>query len=532
MFICCAWVFPGLVGHDPWKPYEAPTFGVIFSNLQGANWLIPSIAGQPYLDSAPLYSWLGTLSAHAFSWLLPAHDAARLATGFCMVLTITGVYFAALELNGSRISRIAVVLMLGTIGLVVRGHLMGPDVAGLAGMACGMYGLAAVRRRPQRGVVWLTLGITAAGLGSGWLAAFILILACMFTPILSMHWCSSSVITRLAIACVIAIAAIAAWPLYLSSHDLNAVQWLLGASGSANFTAWFSESKASFNPWFFLKTGVWYLLPVWPLALLNTFKHRDNVLTAPETALPLVVMIVGSVLILALGRTSDATLLLLVVPLTLLAVPSIDRVPRSVTSFLEWFGLATFGLCVFLIWAAWLGYTTGIPRNAARWVARMTPGYQYEAPLLLAAFALLLTLIWIAVVRRANRSNRRAIVNWTAGLTAVWLLVSALGLNAVNYAASHRATFTSLRAQWSTQGALPSSCVVSSGLGDSQRALLHYYTGVITLPQSPQNLMACPWLLVQTQPLVEVNFPSEFEEVWRGARPADKAEQFRLYRKR
>ena len=47
--ICLAWLVPGLVGHDPWKPDEPVRFGIVLSMLQGAPnaWLVPTLAGSP-----------------------------------------------------------------------------------------------------------------------------------------------------------------------------------------------------------------------------------------------------------------------------------------------------------------------------------------------------------------------------------------------------------------------------------------------------------------------------------------------------
>ena len=44
-----------LVGHDPWKPDEAYTFGVVYELLQGGSWIVPTLAGEPFLDKPPLF---------------------------------------------------------------------------------------------------------------------------------------------------------------------------------------------------------------------------------------------------------------------------------------------------------------------------------------------------------------------------------------------------------------------------------------------------------------------------------------------
>ena len=37
VLFCAAWILPGLIGHDPWKPDEAHTFGVVYEILLGGS---------------------------------------------------------------------------------------------------------------------------------------------------------------------------------------------------------------------------------------------------------------------------------------------------------------------------------------------------------------------------------------------------------------------------------------------------------------------------------------------------------------
>ena len=78
--LCLTWLGTGLVGHDPWKPDEAYSFGLIYSILQSGDWLVPAIAGEPFMDKPPLYYWTAALFARLFSPLLPLHDGAEPGT--------------------------------------------------------------------------------------------------------------------------------------------------------------------------------------------------------------------------------------------------------------------------------------------------------------------------------------------------------------------------------------------------------------------------------------------------------------------
>ena len=83
-----AWLLPGLIGHDPWKPDEAYTFGVVYEILQGSGWVLPQIAGEPFVDKPPLFHLIAAASATLLSPVLPLHDGARLSTGLWLGLAL------------------------------------------------------------------------------------------------------------------------------------------------------------------------------------------------------------------------------------------------------------------------------------------------------------------------------------------------------------------------------------------------------------------------------------------------------------
>src|SRR3981081_3705523 len=43
VLLTVAWVMAGLVGHDPWKPDEAYTFGIVHELNEDGNWAVPSL---------------------------------------------------------------------------------------------------------------------------------------------------------------------------------------------------------------------------------------------------------------------------------------------------------------------------------------------------------------------------------------------------------------------------------------------------------------------------------------------------------
>src|SRR2546421_12155076 len=120
VIVCLAWLLPGLVGHDPWKSDEAVIFGAVSEMLRSGDWINFRVAGEPFLEKPPLFLLSAAALAKGRGALLPLHDAARLATGLYMALTLAFVSAASVELMGERGARMAVLLLIGCLGLLLR----------------------------------------------------------------------------------------------------------------------------------------------------------------------------------------------------------------------------------------------------------------------------------------------------------------------------------------------------------------------------------------------------------------------------
>jgi hypothetical protein len=170
---------------------------------------------------------------------------------------------------------------------------------------------------------------------------------------------------------------------------------------------------------------------------------------------------------------------------------------------------------------------TGSPEIAAAMIAKEVPGYKYPFSFIAFALASLLTLIWLVVVARSLRSPRRALVNWAAGITMVWMLMMTLGLPLVDEVRSYRKVASRIVDE------LPKdfTCIARRNIGDPQRALLDYFSGIRTVREEFPASWRCQALLVQASPLKIPGVGPEWQESWRGSRPADRNELFILYRR-
>jgi 4-amino-4-deoxy-L-arabinose transferase-like glycosyltransferase len=520
--VCLAWLLPGLVGHDPWKVDEAVAFGLVSEMVRTGDWIQFRIAGELYLDKAPLFLWTAAAFAKALGGLIPLHDAARLATGLYVGLTLCVLSLAARELMGGRAIRMCVLLFIGCLGLLIRAHEMTTDIAGLAGVALSLYGLALAPRRATLGGVIAGAGIGVAFLGDGFLplATGLALLAVL--PLASPLWRTREYTLTAAIAIASAIPVIAIWPLALSTRPFALDIWLANAR-----EMYAGLSLGGFGLLYYARILPWYTWPAWPLAAWAVWRARRTLAQRRELLLPLLAFAAYFVTISVFGDSREVNAMPLLIPLALLGVAELETVPRGAASALDWFGTMTFLLAAALIWTGWVAAMTGRPEFAFAWLQKEVPGFTYRFSFIAFAFAAALTLIWLVVVARSLRSTRRAVVNWTAGITMVWMLVMTLGVPLVDQARSYRAV-----AQRIVESLPPNfTCVARRNVGDAQRALLDYFVNLTTVREDDPRAARCHALLVQATFGRPITAGPEWSEAWRGSRPGDRNELFVLYKR-
>lgn len=517
LLLCALWITLGLVGHHPWKPDEAQTISAVKHLLDGGNWVVPEIAGTPTLKQPPLYYLSAAGSAYLFSPWLPMHDAARLATGVWMALTLLMVGMTGREMWGRGEGRQTTFIFLGSIGLIYSAHILTPEVAGLAGYAMAFYGLALARRRPWRSAPLIGSGLGIAFLGSGLLAVTILLITALLLPLLFPNWRRRSYLTSLATGLLIAVPWFAAWlyPLWQQAPDLL-LDWLRAGKHVLDDA----------NLAYFSKTLTWFTWPALPLAAWSLWHYRQNLLQRPQFQLGLTFLLV-TLLMLGLGSQSrDILALPLLLPLAVMGSAAVDELRRGTASALDWFGVMLFGFLGFLVWLGWFAMMTGLPAKLATRMHVLSEAYLPRFDWIAFIVAAGLTLAWILAVFKAKRSNRAAVTDWAVGITMAWGLLMTLWLPWLDAAKGYQLMFADM------QRALPAqyACVTSRGMGEHQRALLHYYLNIRSQPFESMQRMGCDLYLVQDDKKPKLNKPGpEWKLLWRGKRPSDRHERFFLY---
>jgi 4-amino-4-deoxy-L-arabinose transferase-like glycosyltransferase len=316
------------------------------------------------------------------------------------------------------------------------------------------------------------------------------------------------------------------WPLALhfSAPDHLAAWWALqipprfwSAIGSDPF------ALAKNLPWF-----GWPALPLVLWTLWTRGRGFNGGLAVPGIEIPgtLALVIVVCLTLAPEPRAILATPLLL--PLALLAAMEIDTLKRGFSAALDWFGILTFGLFAALVWWIWIdARVQGMSPTIAHLFRDIEVGYRPRVQWGALAVSVFLTALWITLVRPARRSNRRAVLNWAAGMTLIWGLYSTIWLPYLDSRRSYRSVAESLAAQLPATG-----CVASRNLGEPQRALFRYFLKLSTVREEVSPAHDCDAVLHQYGRIDRLpDVPEGWYAAWEGRRRGDDTERFVLYRK-
>lgn len=523
--LCLAWLLPGLIGHEPWKGDEAETMGLIHSVLSGAPTAIPTLAGEPWLGVPPLYSLVGAAFAEIFSTWLPAHDGARLAGGFFILITLFFTGFAGRELYGSEHGRLTALVLIGSVGLWVRAHESIPQTALLAGVAMVGYGAALSVRRAYVGGALAGTGLGISFMSIGVAETLALGMTLLALPIFSPSWRQSSTLKAAAMTVLFAAPWLLIWPLalYQSAPGLLADWW--HSQIQARFVFW--STPPGMGTLYYFKFLPWFAWPAWPLALWTVWRARRGQLTSPGIVLPMAMWLSLTAVLSFTTESSPDQGLPLLLPLAWLAAGSTYTLRRGAANALYWFAIMTFAVVAATAWVYWSALDLGIPFKLAHHLDDIQPGYQGEFHPFMVSMAVLYCVGWALLVLRLQRSPQRPLIVWAAGMTLAWGLAASLFERPMDERMSYEAMMKSM------QPHLPATaCIASRGVSDGARAMLDYYLDVQTLREENTTATTCPFLLVEDHSeTATVPKLHGWRIKWSGNRPGNRTERYILYRR-
>ena len=516
--LALAYALPGIFGHAPWKPEDAIGVGIVNQMLEQGRWLIPHLAGEPYLEDGPFYYWIAALLAKLFSFALDIDDGARLASAVAVFATWFFLRDAAREIHGRAQADAAMLVLLGCLGLLVHAHETFAELGLLAGLALAWHGIALAPRKPHKGGMALGLGLMIAFLCKGYAGIMAPLMTALAIGAFSAHWRTRAFALSLCEALAVLVIPSALW---LILGGALGADWL--ALQANRFSAPTLAGSA-----YYLKVLAWAAWPAWPVALWLVWERR-GMLATPGILMPILATVFSLGALLAQPEMHEVHALPLLLPLALLAGAGIERMRRGAANSLAWFGAMCFSFFGALVWLGWFAMLAGFPATIARNFQKLEPGHVAVFEWLPFLVALFLTLAWIYVLYRSERSLYRSVLYWACGATLVWGLVMTLWLSWIDYGKSYQAVARSLAAAVRQHAPPGKQCIQSSNLGQSQRAAFDYHAGIMTLRLEIEKNPRCPMLLVQAHPDDDDRtLAPHWRRVWEGSRPRDR-ERYRLY---
>lgn len=467
----------GTLGHDPWRGDDASHFGPVFELLAGERWLVPAIGGEPMSGFGPLYYWVAAATATLLKPFLPLHEGARLASALLAAAALWSLWRGTALIHGEQARHSAVLLTLGSLGLVVHVHEIQPALGLLAAQAWVLHLLVLPRpwARPLAGVA-----AAAAALFAGLQGVLIT------WPLLLLHAGPRHLAPRAAARIAAVLIALAL-----------TLAWALPACAAAGWNAWFAAELAALQPeapepervlgW--LKLFGWFLWPLWPLALWSVWRRHRG---AGIQGLPLLLAALGlSLLAVVLtGGLRPVRMLPLIVPLALLAAPAVERLRRGAAAAFDWFAVTTFTIAGLLLWLGWSALVLRWPPGLARHYQKLAPDFELSPGLPALALGAGLVAAWLLYLWWRRAGGRDAALTWAAGMTMTWCIATSMLEPWFEHTRSYRSAAQALAIAAGGR----TDCVSGVGLGPAQRSAMHYFGGIRVRPNSEQP--ACPLVLV------------------------------------
>jgi len=548
LLMCALYAVPGLVGRDPWRYKDAAGFGVAWTMSAAprglADWLMPNVVGVPMVEEGPLPFWLGAIAVRALPFLAPDAVVRGVAMAWVALFFVCLWYATWLLARrpeaqpmdpfgasanpvdfGRAIADSALLLTLATFGLLARFHETTAEAAQVAWVGVFLLGCALTLERPRLGgaLAGLAIGLTAASRGLPLAAALLLAALLLAARVGAFRLVARPMIVGLL---PVALIVSAAWPLALSTA---------GEAGARHLAGWLAWNRSLVSgptldtAAYAVRTVPWFFWPAWPMAAWALWRWRDRSLE-PALAVPALCATMLAVAAALSPRGSEAILLPLVPAAAMLGALGLSTIRRGLVSLVDWFAVMTFTLIGAALWAYWIAFQTGWPPKMAFRAQQSALGFLPSIDAFEVVAGAVVTLAWLAlVVWRVSRQPRamwRPVILSAGGMVLAWCLLMTLWLPAGN----HRKTYRDVAQQAGLVVSPRHGCVATLGLDVAQRATFAYFGG-LRLDDTRRD---CEWLLVADRsnaPLDPAQASGSWRQVWRGQRPVDRLERFRLFRR-
>lgn len=499
------YILPGLIGRDPWKPFDGANLGLMIELAQGhSSWLTPGAPGLPMLEAGWLPYWLGAI----FIWAMPFIDpaiASRIPLGLALGMTLTATWYATYHLARARLARPvafafggeasargyacaladgSLLALIASLGLAHIGHEFSIHPFAAASVAVLFAAIAKISVAPRDHDLrqaWFVAAIAIACLmASGYpMTAALLVFVSLMGLLLPQNSAFENRAVRQATLSLFVISVFAYFMIPWPSDPLA------------------SAAELPAQSWRALKTLIWLGWPVWPLALWALWRwHAQRY--SPHIWLPALwlTVLVG----VGIASSSPQRHLLLVLPiLSSLAVFALPTFKRSALALIDWIALLFFTAVGFVIWFYWAAMQTGNPPQAAAAIGRLLPGFEASFSWFQFGFAMAITAAWMWMIRWRTQGHPHAIwkglVLSASGTIWVWGLLMSLWLPAINYGMSYEPLARRLQ---SVTG--DANCVYASGISPALMAAMQRQNmSALAISSTPTDTTDCLFWVVGDQ---------------------------------
>lgn len=522
-----AYALPGNVLHAPWRGDDLITIDIATGILRHGNWLAPTLAGSVSVDWwPPLAHWLGACLALALGWLIPEHDAIRLASVVSLAILLLCLRGICRRLYGADAARAAVLITLGSLGLLVHAHEAQPLMLLCACVAATLYGLVLSRENPRRGAVIAGVSAAAAFLCGGLSGAFLTLPLWLAMPLICSECREQKTRREWLLALSVALLLGSVWPIWLAIQE------------PALFSQWWAYEWREILPHasHLSRLGqlgsllAWFAWPLWLIAGWSLWRQRRQ-LREFRLLLPMLAAALALWLVSTTGSLRNANVLPLLPPLIVLAAGELPKLRRGAINFLDWFGVMTFSALIAFLWLAFIAVHLGWPSGLARNIRLLAQGYDMPFSLWATLIAATLSLGWIVSIIRMPFFQLRGAVHWALGVTLTWGVASVLWQPWIDFTKNYAPTVE--RIARDIRGA---ECLATQGAGAAQHAALDYFAGILprSIDAQPRQARHCPYLLIYASGRNHVVPAAEtdWEQMWQLRRGRGRtAETFVLYRR-
>jgi 4-amino-4-deoxy-L-arabinose transferase-like glycosyltransferase len=521
-----AFIVPGL-WHDPWKYWDAIGVGIAHNITLSGDLLVSRVSGVRWMYDPPLYHWTAALCAWLLQLVVETHVGVRVASGLFLGAAFYFIYRAGRAFARPGDAAVggaaAMLVLLGSTGLIVHAHEALPELATLAALCAALAVLPYKSRHPLHAGAALGAALGLGFLSTGWIAPAAFALAIAIAHLVCAEWRNRQGALFVGVALGVAVLISGAWLLAMAlrAPEAFADWWQLAALRRGPFFAGLRHDVAIMS---------WFSWPAWPLALWALWSLRRR-WQEPALFLPAAAVICLLSLHAIWGHAQQENLIPWLAPLALLASHGVFTLRRGAAGAFDWFGVLTFAFFTGLVWLGYLALLTGFPPRIEFNLMRMAPGFTPQFAVVPFVLALVLAVAWLYLVFFTQGSPVRSVMRWAAGIVLLWGTFALLGLPWADHQKSYRSVALQLRSK------IPvgNDCIAQRSLGMPQAAAFDYHAGIRTRPYDLLKPGACRLVLVQGTPKHELDAPAataagRWTKLADVGRPGDRHERYRLYR--